>query len=529
MPKGFYGITSVFDFLVDSVNEKLAKEEYLDFDPKSKIVHQAINKLAELMAKGNKQWLTREEAKSTINDFLPSTSYHNSLFKYLLTEGLLAEDRFYQGEDRWQEGIRFTYERLSDHLIVKYLLDEYLDCTNPAESFLPEHPIVKLIKDINSDYDNRGLVEALSIQIPELIKKELIEIVPQYANSYLFIESFIESLLWRKHDSITETTNRYINDCVLSNEITKRQLFDVFLTISTNINHPYNADFLHDYLKDFELAERDAWWSVFIYYEYGEHGAVDSLVDWAWSPEDKSYIDDEAIRLCAIALAWFLTTSNRFLRDRATKALVSILTPRISLLRKIIPEFIDINDLYVLERLFAVAYGCAMRSTDYDAVAELAKDVYGWIFEDGKPIPHILLRCYARGVIEVALNHNSDLEIDVNKVRPTYNIDWLDYIPTEEDLEKYKNPTNEEEQVNHYSWSIINSVLDYGDFARYIIGTNHNSFDWSSQLLSQPIQLTTEEIYKHFIELRVRFAHPTFTDEIGKILFSIIKTTRKYK
>ena len=485
VPKGFQGITFVFNFLIDSVNEKLAQEEYLDFDPKSEIVVRAIIKLAELMAQGNKQWLDREQAQSAVNDFLPSTSYHNSLFRHLLTEGLLAEDRFYRGEDLWQEGIRFTYERLSDHLIVKYLLDKYLDLTNPSEAFLPEQPIGKLIK--NSYDENHGLLEALSIQIPELIKKELVEIVPQYANSFVFIASFIESLLWRKHNSITEATDKYINDYILSNEISKRQLFNVFLTISTNIDHPYNADFLHNHLKEFKLAERDAWWSVFIYYEYREHEAVDSLVDWAWSPEDKSHIDDEAIRLCAVALSWFLTTSHRFLRDRATKALVSILTPRIYLLRQIIPNFLDVNDLYVLERLFAVAYGCAMRSTDYNAVAELAKDVYGWIFEEDQPVAHILLRCYARGVIEIALNNNSELDIDVNKVRPPYNSDWLDYIPTEQDLEPYMRK-NYEIGTNPGLGDIEHSVLGDGDFANCIIGTNL-SFAWTSQPLNQSISI----------------------------------------
>ena len=68
------------------------------------------------------------------------------------------------------------------------------------------------------------------------------------------------------------------------------------------------------------MAERDAWWSIFLHqqYEYEMHDAVDRLVDWAWSPEKKDHIADESIRLCGVALAWFLTTSHRFLRDRTT-------------------------------------------------------------------------------------------------------------------------------------------------------------------------------------------------------------------
>ena len=107
----------------------------------------------------------------------------------------------------------------------------------------------------------------------------------------------------------------------------------------------------------------------------------------------------------------------RFLRDKATKALVNLFTPRIKVLNKVIHQFINIDDPYVLERLCAVAYGCAMRSIDNEAIEELAKDVYEWIFNAETPYPHILLRDYARGIIELALHRGRKLNIEVNKIR----------------------------------------------------------------------------------------------------------------
>lgn len=492
VPSGYYGITYIFKFLIDSVNEKLAREEYLNFDKQSRIVQKAMNKLAGLMAKGNKQWLTREEAQNEVNTFLPREGYHNSLFRHLLVEGLLTEDRFYQGNQEWIEGIRFSYERFSDHLIVKHLLDKHLDSNNPSESFLPEHPLGDLIKVGSNYYQIHGLIEALSIQLPERINQELGEVAPYCANSHIVIHSFIESLIWRNPTSITQTTLQYIKKYVIQDEDLYHQLLDAFLTVSTKPEHPYNADFLHRNLKQFNMAERDAEWSIFLHYQKGEHGAVARLVEWAWSQDDKSHINDESIRLCAIALTWFLTTSNRFLRDQSTKALVSILTPRIYLLNQLIPQFLDVNDLYVLERLFAVAYGCAMRSNNHQAIAELAQNVYHWIFEKGEPIPHILLRDYARGVIEVALHRQIDLEIDVNKIKPPYKSEWLSYIPSEEEIQdqitkvrqKHKNEAQEElPEFNRGNGlgSIEFSLSSGGDFARYIIGTNHGDFLWSSR------------------------------------------------
>jgi hypothetical protein len=439
VPSGFRGITAVLNFFIESVNDKLSKPEYLDFDPKSQIVHKAVERLVEMMADKASTWLPREEAQVAVNYFLPRDGYENSLFRHMISEGLLAEDRFRIGDDEWREGIHFSYERFTDNLIAKHLLDKYLNPENPLQCFLPHQVLGSFIKDERACWRNRGVVEAFSIQLPQQIKRELVEVAPACVDFRPVRESFIQSLIWREPQTFTEFTLRYINEHIIRYKDTHDQFLNALLTVASNSEHPYNADFLHNNLMKFELAERDAWWSIFLHHQYQneEHGPVNRLVDWAWSREDKSHIGDKSIRLCGIALAWFLTTSNRFLRDRATKALVSLLEKRIHVLREIIREFLNVNDPYILERLFAVAYGCAMRSTDNNAVADLAKDVYEWVFKNGTPIPHILLRDYARGVIELALHRRMRLEIEVEKIRPPYKSDWPSFdIPTKEELKK---------------------------------------------------------------------------------------------
>ena len=194
-----------------------------------------------------------------------------------------------------------------------------------------------------------------------------------------------------------DSTIDYANKHVLHYNDTRTLFHNALLTVASYPDHPYNADFLHKNLMKYELARRDAWWSIFLCNHYGNQSAVDHFVEWAWSEEDKSHVDDESIRLCCTALSWFLTSSHRYVRDKSTKALVTLLTPRIHVLRQILAAFITVNDPYVLERLLAVAYGCVLRSTDNSTLAELAQDVYDLIFKDGAPLPHILLRDYARG------------------------------------------------------------------------------------------------------------------------------------
>lgn len=500
IPPGIHGITAIFDFFIESVNKKLSEPKRLNFDRKSQIVQKAVEKLAETMADKRSTWLQREDAKTVVDAFLPRQEYENSLFRALVAEGVIAEDRFRIGEDKWCEGIHFSYERFADNLVANHLLDKYLDSSNPSHSFMPDQQLGSLVKDEGTCWRNRGLVEAFSIQLPERIKMELTEIAPHCADYRPVRESFVESLIWRDPKAITGATKDYINGHVVRYWDTHDQFLNALLTVASRPDHPYNADFLHEHLVKIGLAERDAWWSVFIHYQYGEHRSVDRLVDWAWSSEDKRHIEDNSVRLCGIALAWFLTTSNRFLRDRATKSLVSLFTDRIQVLSQVISEFLNVNDPYVLERLFAVAYGCAMRSTDDEAIGVLAKDVYEWVFKNKEPPPNILLRDYARGVVEVALRRGMKLNIDVGQIKPPYGSEWPSFeIPSEEKLKKYGEWT---EGMPDEEWARVHlyqSIMGSEDFARYIIGTNSGDFEWSSHLLKGTKKPSRREIYENFV------------------------------
>lgn len=413
MPAGLQGVTAVFNFFIESVNEKLSKPHLLDYDLTSRPVQKAINSLVDAMMKEDGTWLPREEAQVIVNALLPSSGYDKSLFRHLLAEGVIAEDRVLGGlrRDEWIDSVHFSYERLSDHLLAKRLLDEHLNADDPTAPFAPEGPIGTLVKDELACWNNRGIVEALCVQLPERVGKEFLDCAPWCSDWRPALEAFIGSLVWRRPEAVGDTTLKYINERIINKGDLYHELLDALLTVASRPEHPYNADFLHRNLEGLSLADRDATWSIYIHerYTHHEHSTVHRLIDWAWSASDKGHITDEAIRLCATALSWFLTTSNRFARDRATKALVSLLTPRIGVLRSVLGQFCDVKDPYVAERLYAVAYGCALRSIDANAISELAACVYKQVFESGSPPAHVLLRDYARGVVELALQRDSTL------------------------------------------------------------------------------------------------------------------------
>ncbi|MBB6053923.1 AVAST type 2 anti-phage system protein Avs2 [Armatimonas rosea] len=536
IPRGFHGVTAVFDTLLATVNKKLANEDFLDYDEKLNIVQTALNHIAEAMSDAGTQMLPRNSAIEVVGKVLKTTGgYQQSLFRHLISEGLLAEDYTYvgknekTGEYEYAEVIRLTYERFADHLIVKNYLDRYIlipykwrkfqrglsllrqlasyipgfsDAINRyskrsiGSAFNPETPLGKLLDNEYTSYQNKGILDALSIQLPERTGKELAEIVPRIASYESVRSSFVQSLIWRSLTAFSETTLEYINTHVLESEEGQSELFNAFLTLAATPNHPYNANKLHEYLHGFTLAERDALWSIFLHNQYGEHGVVDRLIEWSWEIEDKSHISDEALLLASTALTWFLTSSNRFVRDRATKALVSLLTHRIHILNLLMERFHNVNDLYITERLYAVAYGCVLRSTDAPEVASLTKNVYQWIFADGKPIPHLLIRDYARGVVETGIHLDGEIdEIDVSKIRPPYCSNWPETFPTEEEiksLNKYQS-SDVRSSRSLASRALYYSVMGFEDFARYIIGTNSDAFFWSPSSLSSPRIPTWQE------------------------------------
>ncbi|MDE0078902.1 MAG: hypothetical protein OXO50_15385 [Caldilineaceae bacterium] len=500
IPTGIKGITSVFDFFLDSVNEKLSKPELLNYDRRSRLVSKATSKLAEWISQANEAMIPREEAGAICDSLLPTQGYEQSIFRHLLSEGVLTETGYYGDDTEFQEMVMFSYERLADHLVMRKLIDEHVDLHKPEAAFVKDQPLGGHFEDEYACWRNRGLLDALAIQGPAVLKREVFELVPSVKDSRPVCEAFIESLLWRDPDTFSEGCLPYINAHIASEHSLNNEFMNTILMIASIPNHPFNADFLHSTLVEQEMAERDAWWSIFLHDNYGEKGSVERLIDWAWSDTSKPHISNESIRLVGTALIWLLTTSHRFLRDRATKALVSLFVERIDVLCKLIPTFGGVNDLYVLERLYAVAYGCALRSNDANAKASLAQQVYDSVFRDGTPPCHILLRDYARGVVEVAINEGAELDIDPRKIRPPYKSEWPLEIPPEGELEKYGEWSEDMPEEEWALESIYDSVMGRGDFASYIIGTDRKSLQWSNLRLDEERLPTPQEQFEAFEE-----------------------------
>jgi hypothetical protein len=477
IPAGYDGITKIMNFYLKAINKQLSSPKKFDYLESLNLVNKIISKIIQVKVENNLRYIPLEEAYLLVQEEIGRFNIKNGFLEALIAEGVLTRNIFWDSKDEYQEGIYLTYERFDDQLTASYLIDKYVDKENPSEAFETQGKLFELTLDENKCYINKGIIEALSIQLPEKIGRELYEVAPKIKGFIPVIESFIESLIWRDPETITEKLKDYINEYVFKYESTHNQFINMMLQVTSNPNHYFNADFLHNYLLKFSLADRDAWWTIYLHSQFHEHTPVKRLIDWAWSNKDRSYISDDAIRLISKTMSWFLTSSNRYLRDSTTKGLICLLKDRIPVLIKILDDFKEVNDPYVYERLYAIAYGCALKTKDVLGLQNLSNYIYNTIFLQEEVYPHILLRDYARGVIEYSLFKGIELCCDVDKIRPPYKSKWSYTVPTDEEIKKYRFDYKEDGFKDYY-WSqneIISSMQPehskiemYGDFGRYV-------------------------------------------------------------
>ena len=483
LPRGFQGISALFNLYLEAVHCSVSHR--IDYDRRDNLVREALRQLAVRILEVGPWALTRRDAKEIVDSVLPNRQYSKSLFEALTSEGVLLQDMVSGESEPAREFVYMSYERFADHVMADHLLTAHLDPQDPAAAFNETGGLAFLAAD------NRwsGLVEALSVQVPERCGQELLQVAPHLGDAPNIDQAFLQSIVWRDRGAFPDATFAMVDDLLTEGE-RLTGLYDTLLTVAVVPGHPFNAETLDRHLRRSAMPDRDASWSTYLHDAYGARGPADRLLDWSTSLQrsDQRVLEDEVADLSAIALGWMLTCPNRFIRDRATKGLVTLLTSRIAGAEKLIRRFHQVDDPYIRERVYAVAYGVAMRSHDPESLGSLASLVYELVFAAGEPPPHILLRDYARGVIERAIHLKADITMDARLFRPPYRSVWP-HIPDEGALQPlvphYDEKSKWELLAPERSRNLIKASVMNSDFAWYVIGTNHGRNNWLSLTLNE--------------------------------------------
>jgi hypothetical protein len=531
-PKGFNGINKTYNLYKQSLNRKF-EEKRPEYKYRN-IVSEAIEKLSIAIYETEYQRLDITEA---VNLFAKEFSQDRYLLSDLIEESVLIKVRDEFDRKNPKDIVFFSYQRLGDFFMAEELLKPYNTKEEVKNAFANDIKFQKITNEYQWSY--RGVVEAFSILLPERYNLELFELINFFfdkknvdkrnkkwlmSNTYeSFTRILLDSLKWRELSSIDENK---ITKWLEKNgkHIRHSEWLYTLTELAAIPNHPFNSDRLHRMLMRYSMPERDGFWQNYVrYYSSYDDGNIAQplkrLMDWAWLPNISYNVDAETARLVAQTLSWVLSSTDIALRDKMTKALVNLLEQQPEVLITTLKAFETIDDMYILERLYAVAYGCILRTEKDSSIQIIAQYIYDTIFKNGNPPVHILIRDYARNAIEYAIYKNVGLDINVELIRPPYNSKMPVLPESEDDVKEYEldyDSSDFEHNYNREHNAIYNSLLGFpADFGHYIVENKVDDF--------ASFSFREDENYKNYLETLKRDQR-----EFIKLLYECIKQEENF-
>lgn len=466
-PPGLDGTKRIFSFFLTAVSAQLTSD-YTAAEMKA-CVPRALIALAREMARQKTDRLDYASARCIVDEAFENRSTKTAWIEILCHNGLLdklpdaasGDTSFLPPAYR----IRFVYQRLQDHLMADALVSP---CGEASELWSSPTSSLKFIFDEYGQLHGRylGLAEAISIQVPERFNVEFIDLVGNWFHrgypGEQYERLFIESVKWRDPATISKRTDELIAEVADDHG----GAFLLLVELCLRNAHPLNAERLHEILIGMKMPARDEVWTRVIS-EF--HDTVcEKLVRWAAEAE-KAKVDKRTLVLASIVLTWFLTSTSRWLRDSATKALSSLFCDHAALYPMLLERFASVDDPYVHERLLAAAYGYVLRCGS-DAECRLYASATALaVFGVDEPIVHLHARAYAFGIVELAAAKGVyDGVVTLAKCRPPYGSTPPRFGVTEKRVEEIAEKAGGK--------GILRSCGEWGDFQRYSVASSLGSF-----------------------------------------------------
>lgn len=469
-----FDIYTLFEKLIEKSDMEAQKA--IGIQGSMPILHHLINEIAESrLSTGYLQLNQSDLFKYEFWDRYGLTHKKLEYISSLERSGLLIAMPFKNTESYY-----LGYNLLEDFVCAQTILNRYSDTSN----------LVHYIKNDLLAIDNGKLTRLINIDIfiilcglyadkyHQELYKDIESLVTDKSDQDFLSEKYLESFLWRKATSVNaDAFMEHINTRPTDNTIFIR----VLIENSTKENHPLNAEFLHSLLSKCTLPHRDSWWTTSINDIAYKEDRLFQLISHFDAGNTLDGLSTYNTELLLILFTWLLTSSNRFLRDKASKASIELLKKHFKLCKPLLQRFEDVNDPYVLQRLYGIIFGaCTKRIETFGEIyKELAEYVYKTIFDKDLVYPDILLRDYAKLILEKYMYEfpNDSNFIDLSKITPPY---MSKSIPTVEKQKYYS-----KEDINYGFYLIDQSMIInhkdmpgmYGDFGRYTFQSALEYFD----------------------------------------------------
>lgn len=477
--KSEVSLPELYDRLTEKVSRHIKNLKSMPFlsclDDSCNIVEQFLLELAAKFIAVHAKSINERELSQL--DFWEKYGIPAMIFvNQMVNENILLDFSTVNGEKVYT----FAYDQMNDYFCAKviinhyrqqeirpYLIDEVLEIKNGQ---LANYADIDLFVHVCALYAQKYREECI----------DAIDCLTSEEDKEHVFSAYLNSFEWRIDSCVSEDK---ILKLLKQYPFRRADLWHMLIVNSVKNTNPLNAEFLHSILLPLQMNKRDFIWTLYI---NGSEFADDNkrliqIID--MYNHGKLILSNipEQIGLILTLLGWFLTSSNRRLRDHVSKAMVEILKGHFKACVNLLKKFQNVNDPYVFQRLYGIVFGacCKKMMPEVDTYRYLAEYVYQSVFNKEKVYPDILLRNYARLIIEKFILENPDYDgiIDMNKVRPPYQTDVIPEISDDEiDFSKDIDSRPGLGRILS-SMRLENMGGFYGDFGRYVFQHKVHAFD----------------------------------------------------
>lgn len=471
---------------MDRIEDHARSELGLDDASRQKAMRRIMEKFAETMLEDGRFLLPRQRADKIAFEI----ARVERVVDFLCSAGALIDSL-----DDGSEVIEFGFERLSDTFLADRLLNGVFKDQN---TMLARRDALRValgpggtlhalsVVEFSTDplHSHRtGLLEALCLAVPQLVGIELIELITNDDSQWPdwpLADAFNDSLRWRarpeEFGAAADDLYTLWRDVGRHGETAED--FDELIRLGLIPGHPFAMEkILHPMLLMQEsMGARDALWSVHLVPLWADDNSnLRQVVVWARDSRLQG-VHRDIVLPAARLLAWVCASSQKGLRQAAMQGLSRLVATCPQVLGDFLPDFLEVNDPYVLEAVLLAVWGAALGGdAGAPALTLAARRVYDSQFpEENARWQHVSLRHYARRIVEEAHRRGWLPDVDLNLVQPPYRSTLpLDDVPD-------KNHLKALDASRGFGRIVFSSMEDR--FYRYIIGGNHpDAFDFSSE------------------------------------------------
>ena len=503
IPDGSIGLKSIIQLVLSSKNKLIADK--CDYDENDQLVYAAIRELSKIIINQNKRIIPYSDAKKVVEAIHTNNEFGRSLFCNLIKEGLLTQVKIRQ---QWSLNYdifcRFTFEKMADYFIATSICDDCADIESIGKRLLELNPSLNKNEIIEKE---KGILEILSILIPEKLSgSELTDIFVNLNNEEIeekLILIVLSGFSLREKSSFSYKTEKLVNYGYNKPAIAYETINALF-GISFYEGNILNFEYLNKMYRELSLSNRDAHINFILKENYERKDNVYNILNWVTNA-DVSFLNNETSYLLALALSWFSSSSDRRIRDRATKGLTRVFSANPDAIVRIFKQFEFEKDDYILESISLAAYSALLIADKQEGFKNILEYIYSFFFMKNNLPLNALIRDNLRLMMEIGYDKCLfSYQIDIDKCRPPYLSEYKFSHYSDEELEEFKN------RENFHSNLVMGRSGLGTDFQIYKLDTMLRNFDIKT------IGLAEKDFYGWFMNSILDMGYPGGNNNIYK-------------